>query len=162
MFNSQNQDISNLREELRKANNIIKEQKNEIEKLKIELNNANNNIAEIVQSLQDQIDLKDKELKQLKIQLENKNNKFDPIIHESQIATVYFTSTDQKVNYAIPCVNNTTFAEIEEKLYKEFPEYRETNNTFIANGKQVLRFKSIEDNKIGNGKPVMLVVPEDE
>ena len=49
--------------------------------------------------------------------------------------------------------------EIEEKLYKQYPQYRETNNTFIANGTQVLRFKTIEQNKIGNGLPVTLIVP---
>ena len=49
--------------------------------------------------------------------------------------------------------------EIEEKLYKQYPQYRETNNSFLANGTQVLRFKTIAENKIGNGLPVTLVVP---
>ena len=77
------------------------------------------------------------------------------------MATVYFTSSDQRINFAIPCVKYNTFAEVEEKLYKEYPEFRETNNIFIANGNQVLRFKTIEDNKIGNGKPVILMLPQD-
>ena len=34
------------------------------------------------------------------------------------MATVYFTSTDQRINFAVPCVKNNTFAEVEEKLYK--------------------------------------------
>ena len=58
---------------------------------------------------------------------------------------------DQKIHYPIPCLSTDIFAEIEEKLYKEYPEYRETNNFFIANGKEILRFKSISDNNIGNG-----------
>ena len=41
---------------------------------------------------------------------------------------VYFTSSDQKINYPIPCINTDIFAEVEEKLYKEYPEYRNTNN----------------------------------
>ena len=73
---------------------------------------------------------------------------------------VNFTSTDQRINHAIPCLKTDIFAEIEEKLYKEYPEYRETNNYFIANGKEILRFKSIADNNIGNGLPVMLCAPE--
>ena len=68
-------------------------------------------------------------------------------------------SSDQKIFYAIPCSGNSIFAEIEEILYKEYPEYRETNNTFLANGKEILRFKSINDNQIGTGKPIMLVAP---
>ena len=72
---------------------------------------------------------------------------------------VHFISTDQNVHYSIPCIPNNTFAEVEEKLYKQFPEYRETNNQFLANGKEVLRFKTINDNKIGSGFPVTMIIP---
>jgi hypothetical protein len=76
-----------------------------------------------------------------------------------QIMAVNFISSDSKIHYAVPCINNNTFAEIEEKLYQQFPEYRETNNMFLANGREVLRFKTIGENNIGNGLPVTLVVP---
>ena len=76
-----------------------------------------------------------------------------------QIMCVHFISTDQKVHYSVPCIQNNIFAEVEEKLYKEFPEYRETNNQFIANRKEILRFKTINDNKIGNGYPVTMIIP---
>ena len=66
---------------------------------------------------------------------------------------------DQNVHYAVAAVKNNTFAEIEEKLYKQYPQYKETNNNFIANGAIVLRFKTIAENKIANGLPVTLVVP---
>ena len=118
-------------------------------------------MGKIVQTLQDQIHKRDNELKELKSKLENTKIIDDPVIHESDMATVYFTSSDRTVNYAVPCLKSTVFAEIEEKLYKEYPEYRESNNFFIANGNQVLRFKTIEDNKIGNGKPVILMLPQD-
>ena len=108
--------------------------------------------------MQDQIDQKDRELNKLRKELQNKN--LGQIIQESDMATVYFTSSDQRVNFAIPCIKTSVFAEVEEKLYKEYPEYRETNNIFIANGQQILRFKTIGENKIGNGKAVMLMVPD--
>ena len=72
---------------------------------------------------------------------------------------VNFISSDQNVHYAATCLKTNTFAEIEEKLYKQYPQYRETNNSFIANGTEVLRFKTIVENKIGNGLPVTLIVP---
>ena len=83
----------------------------------------------------------------------------DQLINRKQMICVNFTSMDQKINLAIPCIKTDIFAEIEEKLYKEYPEYRETNNYFLFNGKQILRFKSIEDNKIGSGFPVILYKP---
>ena len=72
---------------------------------------------------------------------------------------VTFMTKDQSIVYGIPCNGNSVFAEIEEQLYKEYPEYRETNNLFYSNGKEILRFKTINDNLIGTGKPVMLVKP---
>ena len=72
---------------------------------------------------------------------------------------VNFISTDQNVHYAVECLKRNTFAEIEEKLYQQYPQYRETNNNFIANGKVVLRFKTIAENGIGTGLPVTLIVP---
>ena len=81
------------------------------------------------------------------------------LFNRKQITCVYFTSIDQKINLPIPCIKTDIFAQIEEKLYKEYPEYRETNNYFLFNGKQILRFKSIEDNKIDSGFPVILYKP---
>ena len=72
---------------------------------------------------------------------------------------VTFISSDQSIIFAIPCSGDSTFAEIEELLYQEYPEYRETNNMFLSNGKEILRFKTINDNKIGTGKPIVLVRP---
>ena len=49
-----------------------------------------------------------------------------------------------------------TFAEVEEKLYKRYEEYRETNNNFLAKGNLVLRFKKICENNIRDGDNVHL------
>jgi len=80
-------------------------------------------------------------------------------INVTDIKSVTIITADYKICYSIGCSGNATFAEIEEKLYKEYPEYRETNNKFLANDKEILRFKTINDNKIGTGKPVMLIKP---
>ena len=80
-------------------------------------------------------------------------------INMNDIMSVNFISMDQNVHFSVGCLKTNTFAEVEEKLYKQYPEYRETNNNFIANGTQVLRFKTIAENKIGNGLPVTLIVP---
>lgn len=73
--------------------------------------------------------------------------------------SVNFISSDSKIHFSIPCIKSNTFAEIEEKLYKQYPEYRETNNIFLGNGKQILRFKTIGQNNIGDGFPIEMVVP---
>ena len=45
---------------------------------------------------------------------------------------------------------------IEEKLYEEYPEYKETENYFIHSGNLIKRFKTIEENNIKSGKPIIL------
>ena len=75
---------------------------------------------------------------------------------------VNFVSSDQKIFYAVPCSGNSTFAEVEELLYRQYPEYRETNNTFLADERQILRFKTINENNAGTGKPILLIKPVEE
>ena len=41
-----------------------------------------------------------------------------------------FKSNDGKIDYSIPCKDSTTFVKMEEKLYDEYPEYKETDNFF--------------------------------
>ena len=89
----------------------------------------------------------------------NLNNNQNIQINLSDVKVVNFITTDHSLFYGVSCSGNDTFAVAEEKLYKEYPEYRETNNTFLANGNEILRFKTINENKISSGKPVMLVKP---
>ena len=149
--------IINLKNELNKANKIIEQQKLNINNLQNQLNNKNNNNLIQIKSLQNIIYQKEQEINRLKLQLNNINNK--ELIRKDQMMVVNFISMDQRVHYAVPCIYNNTFAEVEEKLYKKYPEYRETNNQFLANGREILRFKTIKENKIGNGFPVTLVIP---
>ena len=70
---------------------------------------------------------------------------------------VNFISSDQKINYGIKCLKTDTFAEVEEKLYQKYEEYRETNNNFISKGNVILRFKKIYENNIADGDKVELI-----
>ena len=155
MNNSKDNEILNLKNELDKANKIIEQQKITINNLQNQLNNINNNI----QSYQNIINQKEQELNKLKLELQNINSQNKQYIDINKMMTVNFISMDQKIHFTISCIDTNTFAEVEEKLYKQFPQYRETNNNFLANGQQVLRFKTIRQNNIGNGFPVTMVIP---
>ena len=130
-----NNEINNLKNELSKAKKIIEQQKLTIQELQNKLNNYKSQLVNNTTNIP--------------------NNK----VYFNDIICVNFISSDQNVHYAITCLKTDTFAEIEEKLYKEYPQYKETNNNFLANGTQVLRFKTIAENKLENGLPVTLVVP---
>ena len=160
-YNNTQNEINNLKSELSKANKIINEQKLKIEELQTQLNTYNNNINNLnnnIKNYQNIINQKDIELNNLKNQLLSNNN-HNNYFNLNEMMCVNFISGDQQIHYALPCLKSNTFAEVEEKLYQKFPVYRETNNNFIANGNLVLRFKTIGENKIGNGLPVTLIVP---
>ena len=155
-----NNEIENLKNELTKARKIIEQQKLTINELQNKLNNSNNiinNLNNEINNYKNIISKKDLELNNIKSQLNNNipNNN----VNFNDIMCVNFISSDKNVHFAASCLKTNTFAEIEEKLYKQYPQYRETNNNFLANGTQVLRFKTIAENNIGNGLPVTLIVP---
>ena len=152
---SSNEEILDLKNKLIKANKTIEQQELTIIGLQNKLNSCNI----IISNYQNIINQKDTEMNNLKMLLDNNPNLQNKIFI-NEIMCVNFTSTVQKIHFAVGCVKNNTFAEIEEKLYQQYPEYRETNNNFIANGTEILRFKTIEQNKIGNGLPVTLIVQE--
>ena len=145
-INKLKNDNNKLNNELIKANKIISNFNNN-QNNNIEINNKINNLNEMLK-------MKDNIINDLKNQLENKGDK---TVHFNDIIVVNFISTDQNINYGIKCLKTDTFAEVEEKLYQKYGEYRETNNNFTANGRIILRFKSISDNHIKDGDKVQLI-----
>ena len=159
--NEYNKEIMDLKNELNKANKIIENQKLKIQQLENDIVNLKNNnqYINIIKNLENEIKIKDNELNKLKNELNNINNNQNDInVKKSETIAVYFQHPNY--NYCVACVKHDTFAEVEEKFYKEFPELRNTNNVFLVNGTEVLRFKTIEDNKIKNGYPVLMQIPD--
>ena len=124
-----------------------------------EIKNITNNE---IKKLKDEINQKENQINKLKIELQNEKNKNNKkMIDYNDMIAISFISTDQKINkFPISCVKTDRFAEIEEKLYQEFEEFRETNNTFIVNGTTVLRFKKMSENNIKNGDTIQLIKNE--
>ena len=129
-------------------------------------NNQNNKIKNIsnneIKKLRDEIIQKENQINRLKLELQNEKNKNNKkLIDLNDILAITFISTDQKINkYPISCFKTDRFAEIEERLYQEYDEFRETNNTFIVNGTTVLRFKKMSENNIKNGDTIQLIKNE--
>ena len=98
-----------------------------------------------------------KEINNLKIKLAKYEKSV--YVNFNDIMVVNFQSGDGQVRHGIQCLKTETFAEVEEKLYKMFDEYRNTNNIFLVKGNIVLRFKTISENKIQNGDVIQLQVP---
>ena len=81
-------------------------------------------------------------------------------IDYNNIMVINFISTDGIINEGIACIKTDLFAEVEEKLYKIYEKYKETNNIFLIGGNQVLRFKTIEENNIKDRDKVLMQISE--
>ena len=155
-------------EQLKHKINKLMEDNNKLNNELIKANNNNNpNLFQIndkntIINLNKLVSIKEKEINDLKMKLNNNSrNENEKLFKFDDIVFVHFLSLDQKINCGIKCLKTDTFAEVEEKLYKKYREYRETNNNFISKGKVVLRFKKICENNIEDGDIVQLMISED-
>ena len=133
------QQISNLQQEKIKLNNDLIHRK--LLLFNIQQKEINNNINNL-----------QNKLKQLK-----NNNNLNKNVDFNNTIFIHFISADGKIDHNIKCLKTDTFAEVEEKLYQIYNEYRETNNIFLAGGKIIKRFKTIEQNKLKDGEIVQLL-----
>ena len=79
-------------------------------------------------------------------------------VYMNDVKVVNFISLAQSIRTGIPCMADDTFAEVEEKLYQMYNEYRNsnTNNILLFQGNTILRFKKIRENKIKNGDTILI------
>ena len=147
------QTISKLNNDLKLNKDLLNQKDKEINNLKNQLLNQDKTIK----LLNIQISEKINELNNLKNKINiNDDDLVKELLPGEKAISALFISTDQNVTYSISCKNTTTFVKVEEKLYEEYPQYKETNNYFLHNGNQIKRFKTMEENKIKSGKPIIL------
>jgi len=139
-----------LNNELNKTNKIISNYYNE--------SKENTNLNEIIK-LKNIILNKDNEILDLKLKLQRDNNAKKSVNYDD-ILFIHFISPDQRINCPIKCLKTETFAEVEEKLYQQYENLRETNNIFLCKGKVILKFKKIWENNIKNGDKILLIKQE--
>ena len=107
------------------------------------------NINEI-NNLKQIIVQKDKEINELKSKIPNAYVKMNDIM------VINFLSTDQNIRCGISCLADDTFAEVEEKLYKKFDKFRDTNNVLLFGGNIILRFKKVRENNLHDGDTILI------
>ena len=152
--------IKNENEALKKQINELKQENNKLKNDLLMVNQTLLNYQNNINKLNMNLFEKEKELNYLKQKLKNNGN-MKQFVDYNNIIVVNFISGDGRINYGIKCLNTDTFAEVEEKLYKIYDEYRNTNNQFVSGGKIIIRFKKICENNIKDGQKVQLIVPSE-
>jgi hypothetical protein len=129
----------------RELNKILLTDTNNLNNLNNQLMDANKKIKE----LQNIINMKEQQIYQLNI----KNNSFDNGINNfmpgDNIISILFESGNQKIKNFFGAYKDTeTFVRIEEKLYDEFPEFKDEDTYCLVRGKKIKRFKTLRENGI--------------
>ena len=172
--NSNQNNIEELKKKLKEEQNNNKILHDIINKLKKEKNDIKNNLENEIKKLKEKIKILEKEIQDknneiqnciLKIQNinENKNQIVTNEIKEQNFKLLFNTQENQDIqNYEITCNNTDLFVRLEEKLYNEFPKYRNYQTYFKNNSNSILRFKTLEENQIQNNSKIFLLIDENK
>ena len=157
---------------LKKENKEIKKNsENEIEKLKqtIKKNSEDKKkkLRQTIKKLEKEINDKNNEIQNYILEIKNLNEKNNQIIKsetkEQNFKLFFNTQENQDIqNYEISCNNTDLFVRLEEKLYNEFPKYRNYQTYFKNNSSTILRFKTLEENQIQNNSKIFLLIDENK
>ena len=115
------------------------------------------------QKLLEQLSIEQKKVEELneKIKLYDLTNIKDKdesatIKSEDEIIAIYLTSVNEEIQRPISCKNTDAFSKIEEKIYNEYPKYKDYNTYFTINGNEINKFKTLEENKIKDGNTIVI------
>jgi predicted RNase H-like nuclease (RuvC/YqgF family) len=168
---SNDNEIDNLRREL-------KDEKNKNKKLQDTINNLNNTINQLKQEHYTEINKLTEKNKELEKLLEEKNKEINDYIFKLSnssnneqlisvktgdkiIAVLFMTQGSQDIfNYTMACKTSDLFVRLEERLYHDFPKYRNYETFFMVNTRRIFRFKTLEENKIKNNDIISLFINE--
>ena len=54
------------------------------------------------------------------------------------------------INYSMACRTSDLFSSLEERLYQDYPNYRNIEKIFMVNTNRISRNKTLEENNIKN------------
>lgn len=76
--------------------------------------------------------------------------------NSKKIMSVNFIFQEKNINYNMPCYESDVFRTLKEKLINEYPEIKNMNIYFLANGTKVDENKTMLENKISSGSTIII------
>ena len=61
-------------------------------------------------------------------------------------------------HYSLICKMRDLFVKVEERLYEDFPQFKDYETYFGVNGKRIKRFKTLEQNQIKNNDIINIFI----
>ena len=126
--------------------------------MKIELSIEKSKNEELKSNTDDKLnnDANDKLYKEI-YDLNEKLKRYPVVLEQNEkLISIIFTSSEQKKYYSIICKNTDNINKLETEIYKEFPDFIETDNYFLCKGHKINKFQTFEMNHIVNGDLIII------
>ena len=153
--NENNKNLQNDYEiQINELKRQLNEEKNKNQKLMEENNNLKKRIEKYeitIKSLKDEINKKNIEIEQYKLDKQS-DDYITSIKPGEKIMSINFVSMGNNDigHYSLACKNTDLFVRLEERLYNDFPQFKNYETYFEVNTKRIKRFKTLEENNIKN------------
>ena len=153
-------------EEEKRKNKILFDENNNLKNINKKLNEEITSLKqykEQIKLLKYQINKKNIEIQNYQL---NNNYKDDIGITsikpgEVVLAISFVSMGNQDIgHYAVVCKNTDLFVRLEEKLYNDYPQFKNYETYFEVKTKRIKRFKTLDENKIKNGDIINVFIVE--
>ena len=127
---------------------------NENNNLKSKINNLNTEINKLndkIKLLENNLSIKNMEIQNYKSKNNiNIKNEITSILPGEKIIGVNFVSMgiNDIGHYNLVCKDSDLFVRLEERLYEDFPQFKEYETYFEVKTKRIKRFKTLKENNI--------------
>ena len=94
-------------------------------------------------------------------ELKQENNDFIKKWENEIISVLFVTQgTHDIFNYSMACRTTDLFSSLEERLYQDFPKYRNVEKIFMVNTNRISESKTLKENKIKNNDIISIFTIE--
>ena len=158
-------EIKDLKRQLKEEKDKNLKLINENNILKNTIDNLNKKLEQIKgikQSLENDLAQKDIEIQKLRSQKSNDYFDISSLKSNDKIIGVNFVSMgiNDIGHYSLVCKTRDLFVNLEERLYNDFPQFKNYETYFEVNGKRIKRFQTLEQNKIKNNDIINIFIIE--
>ena len=157
--------ISELKRKLKEEKDKNQKLINDNNNLKEKINNLNielNQIKVLNVKLSNDLTQKNIEIQKLLSPPKKSKEYYDmsSIRPNDRMITINFVSMGRNDigHYSLICKKRDLFVKLEERLYEDFPQFKDYQTYFEVNGKRIKRFKTLEQNQIKNNDIISMFI----
>ena len=143
---------------MKEKDNIIQNLENERKEFlnkKLEFNHINEKLYQMDLESKEQKIKNEKKIKEYELKISQFPFEISP---GEKIMSIIFISSGQNIIFSLICKNTDIFNFVENKFYEKYTEYKEFDNYFISNGKEINKNESLDENKINNNDIITIFI----